>query len=249
MGIRYPAPPSLTCYPLEPNPPSLVPGRSDRDWMGATNQHFAYRCTPLSMANASGWEILSPCAFTAAWNGGREKDDLVVSVVDGDLRHVTSHFGHGVVTFHTGYLFRTSPGWGLWARGVPNTSKSSIVPLDGLVETDWLPMPFTMNWRFTNPGIVGFEKDEPFCFITPFPHQQLDAIEPVIQSLDTDPDLKKAHEAWNATRADFIGRLAVQEQTAVDEGWQRYYLHGEAPSGEKADFHRAKRKLKMPVAK
>jgi hypothetical protein len=58
---------------------------------------------------------------------------------------VAPHFGHGVLTFTTGYMFRTSPGWALWARGSPNAFKDRIVPLEGVVETDWLPFPFTMN--------------------------------------------------------------------------------------------------------
>lgn len=242
--------PSLICYPTEINPPPLIPGRPERAWMGATTDRFAYRCTPLSIANASGWEILLPCSFTARWNGSLQKDSIVFESIDGnpsDLHHrVASHFGHGVVTFYTGYLFCTSPGWGLWCRGAPNTSKYNVVPLDGLVETDWLPMPFTMNWRFTGPGIVRFEKGEPFCFITPVPHGQLDAIEPVVKSLDTNPILKREYEAWANSRVDFINRLAVHEPTAVEEGWQRHYLRGETPSGEKADFHLTKRRLKIP---
>jgi Family of unknown function (DUF6065) len=239
--------PSLTCYPVELDPPPLVPGHMSRVWMDETSQHFAYRCTPLSMANASGWEILLPCSFTATWNGGPNKEDIIF---DGASHNrVSSHFNHGILTFYTGYLFRTSPGWGLWCRGSPNTSKFGIVPLDGLVETDWLPMPFTMNWRFTKPGIIHFEKGESFCFITPVPHGKLDEIEPVIRSLDDDPDLKKAYEAWSSSRADFIERLKDQEQAAVEEGWQRHYLRGEAPSGEKADFHLTKRRLRMPVSK
>lgn len=217
--------------------------------MDATSDKFAYRCTPLSIANSSGWEILSPCSFSAVWNGGPQKEDLFFAPIGDqpDLqRRVASHFGHGVLTFHTGYLFRTPPGWGLWCRGAPNTVKHGIVALDGLVETDWLPMPFTMNWRFTAPGVVRFDKGEPFCFITLVPHAQLDAIQPVVRPLEADPALKSAYEAWNASRADFNARLAAQEPSAVEEGWQRHYLRGEAPSGERPSFHLSKRKLKTP---
>jgi hypothetical protein len=38
--------------------------------MDDTNQRFAYRCIPLSIANASGWEIVLPFSFSAVWNGG-----------------------------------------------------------------------------------------------------------------------------------------------------------------------------------
>ncbi|NDG04180.1 MAG: hypothetical protein EB121_02330 [Alphaproteobacteria bacterium] len=46
------------------------------------------------------------------------------------------------------------------ARGAPNSAKHGIAPLDGLIETDWLPFGFTMNWRFTAPGQVTFERDD-----------------------------------------------------------------------------------------
>jgi alcohol dehydrogenase len=29
------------------------------------------------------------------------------------------------------------------------------VPLEGIIETDWLPMTFTMNWMFTVAGLGG----------------------------------------------------------------------------------------------
>ena len=29
-------------------------------------ESFAYRCLPLNIANAHGWELLNPCAFDAA---------------------------------------------------------------------------------------------------------------------------------------------------------------------------------------
>ncbi|SFK50086.1 DUF6065 family protein [Methylocapsa palsarum] len=241
--------PGLICHPTEPDPPPLVPGRPDRTWMDETSDRFAYRCIPLSIANASGWEILSPCSFRAEWNGGPLKEDIIFSLIGGQAdftRRVASHFGSGILTFHTGYLFRTPPGWGLWCRGAPNTVKHGITALDGLVETDWLPMPFTMNWRFTAPGAVDFEKGEPFCFITLAPHAQMDEIEPVVRSLDADPALKSAYEAWTASRADFNSRLAALEPAAVAEGWQRLYVRGETLTGEASGHHLSRRKLKKP---
>ena len=60
---------------------------------------------------------------------------------------------YGVVTFHPGYLFRTPDGWSMHGHAAPpNHVKDGIQPLVGLVETDWLPFPFTMNWIFTRPG-------------------------------------------------------------------------------------------------
>src|SRR5580704_17180544 len=66
-------PPELTCYRLWPTSPELTPAKAERDWMDMTSERYAYRCIPLSIANASGWEIALPFPFEAAWYGG---DDM-----------------------------------------------------------------------------------------------------------------------------------------------------------------------------
>jgi hypothetical protein len=239
--------PRLTCYPLEPDPPAIEPARAGREWMDQTDQRFAYRCIPLSIANASGWEILSPVNLKATWTGSVSTSSISIAA-DGDRarveRFATSHFGFGILTFHTGYLFRTSPGWALWVRGSPNTAKRNLVPLDGLVETDWLDFPFTMNWRFTRPAIVEFEQGEPFCFITPVAHQLLDQVQPEIRSLHEEPELKAAYEARSTGRADFNARLAARDPDAVAQGWQRHYVRGEDAAGRPAGYHLSKRRLR-----
>jgi hypothetical protein len=244
------ATPDLLCYPTEPDPPQIVPARADRDWMDTTNERFAYRCTPLSIANASGWELVLPFSFEASWLGGADRSEIVIRSNDADPRLerlVTSHFGHGVLTFHTGWLFRTPPGWALWVRGAPNTSKRNIAPLDGLVETDWLPFTFTMNWRFTRMGTARFEKGEAFCFITLTPHGLLDAVRPRVMKLEDDPALNLAFQKWKTDRKDFNARLQALEPAAVAQGWQRTYLQGKgAAPEEKPHFHLSKRKLAAP---
>ena len=246
VASRVLAAPELLCYPTHPDPPQIIPSRSDRDRMDATNQRFAYRCTPLSIANASGWELILPFSFEATWLGGTDRSDIVIRSDDpGCGRLVTSHFGNGVLTFHTGWLFRTPPGWAIWTRGPPNASKRKIVPLDGLVETDWLPFTFTMNWRFTGLGTANFEKGEPFCFITLAPHGLLDNVQPRIMKLEDDPSLNLAYQAWKSERADFNARLQQLEPAAVAEGWQRNYVQGKG--AKEVHFHLSKRKLRAPL--
>ncbi|NBX74654.1 MAG: hypothetical protein EBQ89_10215 [Alphaproteobacteria bacterium] len=227
--------------------PALLPGQGQRPWMNETSERFAYRCLPLSIANCTGWELRLPCRFTAFWNGGPKPDDVkIIPEDDIDLVHrtATGHFGFGTLTFHTGYLFRTSPGWGLLARGAPNSAKHGIAPLDGLIETDWLPFGFTMNWRFTAPGQVTFERDDVFCFIMPVPHLVLDDIRPIIQPLASQPQLKHEYETWAQSRADFIAKLQEKDPAVVAEGWQRHYIQGKKANGELAGVeHISKRKL------
>ncbi len=242
--------PDFDCFREHDGVPEMIPARSARDWMDATSDRFAYRCTPLSIANASGWELLSPVAFEATWNGGTATADLVIHADDpaaGVERTAVSAFGHGVLTFHTGYLFRTSPGWAVIARGAPNTAKDGIAALEGLIETDWLPLPFTMNWRFIRPGTIRFEKGESFCFLSLVPHAAFDQIQPRIKTFAEAEALKDSYDHWRQDRADFNARLSARDPDTVTEGWQRHYVRGRDPSGRyEPAFHLSKRKMKTP---
>lgn len=239
--------PSLECFRLHTDPPPLIAARSPRRWMDETTQRFAYRCTPMTMANASGWELQLPFSFSAEWDGGDGVEAITVaSAARGPAieQLMASHFGHGILTFHPGWLFRTSPGWAIWARGAPNFLKDGIMPLEGLVETDWLPFGFTMNWRFTRPGLVRFEQGDPFCFITLAPHGALDLVTPHASNLTDHAALLSEYTRWSESRTDFNSRLRQSEPSAIQERWQRGYLAGNgAPPG---GHHIVKRKLKSP---
>ena len=70
----------------------------------------------------------SPCAFTATWNGGAHASDLKLALLDEYAefsRFAASHFAFGILTFHLTYLFRTEPGWNLFASGALNGPKTA----------------------------------------------------------------------------------------------------------------------------
>jgi hypothetical protein len=89
--------------------------------MDATGQRFAYRCLPLLMANQAGWLLLNSHGLRATWDGGDGTQALRLEYVSGEPPYpATSHFGHGILTWHVPYLFRTPPGYNLLARGPAN---------------------------------------------------------------------------------------------------------------------------------
>jgi hypothetical protein len=242
--------PFLNLYKTVDKAPKVRPGGMRRQWMDDSPDRYAYRCLPLSMANSTGWEILSPCDVELDWNGGKAKADLKVTIHDrpsDQFEFASSHFMNGIATFHTGYLFRTPPGWAVWCSGPPNSPKDGVYPLSGLIETDWLPFPFTMNWQMTRPGKVSFDKDEPFCFVTLLEHNRLEAIKPVIRNISADKVLDKDYRDWSANRNEFNARLNMNDESAVKQGWQRHYMKGGDPHGQfKSSDHRTKRRLQAP---
>jgi hypothetical protein len=239
----------IECYPTSSRPPDIVPGRPQRAWMDGFLDRHPYRCLPLSMANTTGWEILCPVGFSAEWNGGPQQHDIKITP-DHPFPEfddfVKSHFSHGILTFHPGYLFRTPEGWSMWAEGPPNHIKDGIQPLVGLVETDWLPFPFTMNWMFTRPGRVKFSKGEPFCFITLAQDKPLEEFDLIQRSLEKDENLRGQYDAWRRQREAFNARLFKRDAGAVKAAWQRYYFKGELPeeTGPAPKAHTNKRRLK-----
>jgi hypothetical protein len=203
------------------------------------------------MANSTGWEILCPADLEIEWDGGEYENAIKLRSSAGDAAvesFAGSHFRRGIVTMHTGHLFRTPPGWAVTCSAPPNWPKDGISALSGLVETDWLPFPFTMNWQMTRPGKVRFEKDEPFCFISLVEHHRLEEIQPNLRMLDDAPELKAEFSAWSESRADFNKRLAGREDEAMRDRWQRHYMKGKTATGGAAETaHKTKRQLKTPI--
>jgi hypothetical protein len=125
------------CYKIHDWAPEIVPGQGRRAWMDAFQDRHPYRCLPLTMANCTGWEVLCPVGLTIEWDGGLLEAAIKIT---GDepwppVKNIAdSHFRRGIVTFHTGHLFRTEPGWRVWAMGPPNEPKDGIYPLQGLID-------------------------------------------------------------------------------------------------------------------
>lgn len=178
---------------------TLEPAETTRPWMHETIGKAALRCLPLAIANQAGWIIRSPCAFKARWVARKpEPSSLVISFPDkkDEARYagrIITNFGSGIITFALPWLFRTSEGIGIWVHGPGNDVRGDVVPLEGLVETDWSPSPFTMNWKITKPKVdVWFREGEPICRITPFPMGLLDECEPKLRLISRNRDLNEA---------------------------------------------------------
>ena len=241
-------PVKLTAYVVDGHNVTIRPAPVEREWMEMSADRFAYRCLPLNIANVYGWEILSPHGFTAVWSGSSEIDAIRIEPDAGTPAAMAiSHFGGGVLTFHVACLFRTTPGYDLWVQGPVNHPKDGIQALTGVIETDWSPYAFTMNWLFTRPDLpIRFEKDEPFCHIFPVKRGELDAVQPELRVLSENPDLKRDHDAWSASRQKFMEDLQEPGSEAHAAGWQKLYYRGLGPDGQKSgpEDHRTRLRLK-----
>jgi hypothetical protein len=237
----------LLAHVIDGHEVQIRPASVERDWMEGTDQRYAYRCLPLNIANAFGWEILCNSGFSAVWSGGNTSESIVILADPGTTPPAISHFGHGVLTFHLPCLFRTEPGVNLMAQGPVNRPKDGIAGLSGVIETDWAPYSFTMNWIFSRPGVtIRFDKGEPYCHIFPVRCGELESAEPELRWLSDNPELKREHEAWTASRARFNTALKEPGSEAQAEKWQKLYYRGLGAEGLPTDMetHRARLRLK-----
>lgn len=224
----------------------IRPAPQRRDWMDAAHERAPYRCLPLVVANGHGWEILSPVGFTAIWNGGQAKEGIVVMEDIGTIPPAHSHFGEGILTFRLPFVFRTDPDTDLIVQGPINRPKDAIAPLTGVVESDWGPFSFTMNWKFTRAKTaIRFAKGEPFCHIFPVRRGALEKIQPEIVSMSVDTELKTAHAEWEVARMKFNADLKVEGSEARGTKWQKHYQRGVDPRGNPGPAsHRTKSNLR-----
>jgi hypothetical protein len=206
---------------------SLVPAWATRRWMNSTDDHFANRCLPLLMANQAGWFVLNNARVRATWHGARVEFDYGDSSFS--LRP-TNHFGYGIITWNLPFLFRTSVGYNLLVRGPANYAKDGVVPLEGIVETDWTSATFTINWRFTRVGAsVTFEAGEPLCMLVPQRRFELDGFTPCVIPIEADSTINDKYEKWQLSRSEFNQELRIPGSTAAQQRWQKHYFQGKDP--------------------
>jgi hypothetical protein len=211
-----------------------------RDWMDATPTKYAYRCLPLTIVNQTGWWITNPVGFTAMWDGNTGPKSIDFWF-DHDPQFwkqwVNNQFGEGIITWNTPFLFRTRPaGSRLLVIGPANQFKRNAHPLTALIESDWISMSFTMNWRLFLPHEkVRFEAGEPLFQVIPIATNvcgDLEDAQVVYRRLIDDPPVHKSYQEWHESRKMFHEQKASGE--VAPHEWQKDYFQGRDASGHKA---------------
>jgi hypothetical protein len=214
-----------------------------RDWMNATANRFAYRCLPLTIINQTGWWIRNPVGFTATWRGASAPGSIdfcfdASAEVWGSW--INNQFGQGIITWNTPFLFRTKPeGSRLLVCGPPNFFKVDAQPLTALIESDWVSMSFTMNWKIMVPHQpVRFDAGEPLFQAIPLRSNVCADLETAgvsYQKLSDNPELYHAYREWDLGRRRFHDQKAAGEVSPTD--WQKDYFQGRDAIGRESGTH------------
>lgn len=156
-----------------------------------------------------------------ARGGSRTDSDKVIARAN----FIESHFGSGILTFNPMVILRTAPGYSLWVSGPVNHFKDAIQPMSAVVESDWMPFTFSMNWKITRPGAtISFQKGEPFCAFFPIQRGVVEQSEPRLRNLSDDPQLEKAY--WSArVERNFASSMGGDDKSR----FQNWYARGMVP--------------------
>ncbi len=214
-----------------------------REWMDATPHRYAYRCLPLTIMNQTGWWIKNPVGFSATWRGQTQPGSIEFRFdTSSDVwgKWINSQFGEGIITWNTPFLFRTKPaGSRLLICGPANYFKTNAQPLSALIESDWISMSFTMNWKIMHPDQpVRFELGEPLFQAIPLRSNVCADLENALvsyQKLSDNPELHRAYQEWDQGRRRFHDQKVSGD--VKPNGWQKDYFQGRDGTGQPTATH------------
>ena len=238
---------SLTAYRLgDTTGWSIEPAQRAREWMDRTPRKAAYWCLPVMMANQAGWVIRLPGTAVATWNGKDSADAVKLDFPGKGNRLaglVGTNFGAGIVSFALPWVFQTTEGTGLWVRGVPNAHTPDCVPLEGIVETDWSPFPFTMNYRIIKRNTqVYFPEGMELCMLAPVRMDLFEATQPRMEDVQSNPLLVEELRRHSEKRRMQTGSLRPDASMVDSKGQTKpvldYFKGTTTDADKKASKHR-----------
>jgi len=113
-----------------------------------------------------------------------------------------------------------------------NYFKSFVQPLTALIESDWISMSFTMNWKVMTPQMsIRFEAGEPLFQVIPLASNisaEIEGASVSYQKLTDDPAVARSYQEWHDARRHFHEQKAQGE--VRPDGWQKDYFHGRGMS-------------------
>jgi len=209
-----------------------------RDWMDSTQNKFAYRCLPLTIANQTGWWVYNPVGFTAVYHADPSPTGVHFLFDSHQAlwsQWINNQFGHGIITWNTPFLLRTRPpGSRLLITGPVNHFKDRVQPLTAIIESDWMVMSFTMNYKITAPNVtIRFDTGEPLFQVIPLSSNlctDLEQAKVTYMKLADDPEVAAAYNQWSADRQSFHHQKRAGQVRPDD--WQKDYFQARHPQAQ-----------------
>jgi hypothetical protein len=133
-----------------------------------------YRCIPLTIGNQYGFVIKNNFPFEVVWNGGSRPNDVKIFYKNEKHKSIypkfLTHFGSGILTLETPFVFRTPPGVNIMTINPPNFVVPNMTVMTGVVEADNLRYTFTFNLKIQVPHVkIAIPADTELAAFIPIP--------------------------------------------------------------------------------
>jgi hypothetical protein len=145
----------------------------------------ASACLPMSIANQTGFAIVSLSDFTMRWNGGHEPSSVSITCEDavpegfyghgedhvyGNPKQMIAPFYSGMISIKHDFFIRTPLGVNMFVTQVPNNFIPATVPVSAMIETDNAVRDWVFNLKITVPNIdIHIKKGDPLIGLIPVP--------------------------------------------------------------------------------
>jgi tetratricopeptide (TPR) repeat protein len=187
------------------DPPHFVKAGQQRNWFDP----YFYHCLPLVVGNQYGFLMLTTYDFVCRWDGRNGIEGVDIHILEPIIHpnYVTleSHFGSGILTIQSRYVFRTPKNVNLIVKEPPNYPIHGFSWMNAVVETDNLRRDFTFNIKITQPHLdIYVPKNTPIGCLLPYPRYFLDGYN--MSELKDSEELQKSQrtiEYFSKERDDF----------------------------------------------
>jgi tetratricopeptide (TPR) repeat protein len=229
------------------DPPHFVKAGQHRDWFDS----YFYHCLPLVMGNQHGFLMLATYSFVCRWNGSNGIDGVSIHILEPVLEPnyltLESHFGFGILTIQSRYIFRTPDGVNLMVKDPPNYPIHGFSWMNAVVETDNLRRDFTFNIKITQPHLdIYIPRGTPIGCLLPYPRYFLDGYN--MEELKDEDELRKSERTvsyFAKEREDFDASPRHRYMEGVDIYNIEFKHHQKTL--DKGKWWFSKRKKHIPV--
>lgn len=216
----------------------------------------ATACLPMSIANQTGFAIVSLSDFTMRWDGGHEPSSVSITcddkVVEGFYGHGEDHvygnakqmlapFYSGMISIKHDFFLRTPLGVNLFVTQVPNNFIPATVPVSAMIETDNAVRDWVFNLKITVPNIdIHIKKGDPLIGLIPVPRFFSDSFElkSAYDIFDNETLKTTFKEALmtSSEMKDLVDQSGDPLSKNIDGGFNGLYALGKTVSG--FDFYK-----------
>jgi hypothetical protein len=122
---------------------------------------------------------------------------------------------------------KTEKGISTHVKGIPNYPIDPLHPLEGMIETDWLPFTFTFNYKFTRPGEVIFKKGQPLFSFLPVKRGYIEKYKINRTKIENYPDINNKYKLFEKAREDHLDKNGERKyDKASNKSFQGFYSSG-----------------------